>query len=161
MKHQTTVERTSDREVVVQRVFNGPAHIVFAAWTKPELMKRWWTPRSMGMTMLGCEMDVRVGGSYRLEFSHPSFPAPMSFFGTYTEVMPGKRLVWTNDEGDGGQSITTVTFEALDDRTTRVVVHELHPSKEALDAHCASGAQDCTPETHQQLDELLATLAAG
>jgi uncharacterized protein YndB with AHSA1/START domain len=161
LKNQTTVERKSDREVVVTRLFNGPARLVFDAWTKPELMKRWWVPKSAtGMSMLSCEMDVRIGGSYRLVFSHPAFPAPMAVFGTYTEVIAPARLVWTNDEGDSGQSITTVTFEEKDGKTL-VVVHELHPSKEALDAHLASGAMEGAVEMHDQLDELLLTLLAG
>lgn len=154
MKNDTVVERTSERELVTRRTFNGPARIVFDAWTRPELMKRWWTPRSMGMTIVACTMDVRIGGSYRLEILHPSSPEPMAFFGTYTDVVPGKRLVWTNDEGEGGQSITTVTFEEKDGKTL-LVMHEIHPSKEALDEHLSGGAAACALETYDQLDALL------
>src|SRR5262245_805727 len=92
MKNATTVERMSERELVVTRTFNGPARIVFEAWTKPELFKRWWVPKSMGMSLLSCEMDVRVGGRYRLVFGHD--PEPMEFFGRYIEVTPHSRLVW-------------------------------------------------------------------
>ena len=103
MKNRTTVERKSERELVVTRTFNGPARIVFEAWTKPELFKRWWVPKSMGMSLLSCEMDVRVGGRYRLVFGHDG-SKPMAFFGRYIEVTPHSRLVWTNDEGgDGGR----------------------------------------------------------
>lgn len=151
-KNRTNVERTSDRELVVTRTFNGPVHIVYAAWTTPDLMKRWWVPRSIPMSMLSCEMDVRVGGGYRLVFSMEGHE-PMAFFGKYTEVVPDARLVWTNEEGEAGTSVTTVTFEAKGDKTL-VTVHELHPSKESLD----NGAADAAAEVHDQLDELLATL---
>src|SRR4029079_1983642 len=64
MKNRTTVERKSERELVVTRSFHGPARLVFEAWTKPELFKQWWVPKSMGMSLRSCEMDVRVGGKY-------------------------------------------------------------------------------------------------
>lgn len=154
MTNRTTVERTSDREVVVTRTFNAPARLVFEAWTKPDLFKRWWLPKSMGMTLRSIEMDVRAGGHYRLEFE----PDGMAFFGTYTEVTPPSRLAWTNDEGGEGGSVTTVTFEEKAGKTL-VVMHELHPSKAALDA-AGTGAADATVETFAQLDELLVTLGA-
>jgi uncharacterized protein YndB with AHSA1/START domain len=153
MKNQTTVERRSERELVVTRTFNGPAHLVFEAWTKPELFKRWWVPKSCGLTMLSCEMDVRVGGKYRLEFQHPSSEQPMAFFGRYLEVMPQSRLVWTNDEGDDG-AVTTVTFEERGAETL-VMLHELYPSKEALDEAIASGSTSGFAEQFAQLDEFL------
>jgi uncharacterized protein YndB with AHSA1/START domain len=157
MKNRTTVERRSEREVVVTRTFNGPARIVFEAWTKPELIKRWWVPKSMGMSLLSCEMDVRVGGKYRFVFGHDA-SKPMAFFGRYIEVTPYSRLVWTNEESDDG-AVTTVTFEEQDGKTL-LAMHELYPSKEALDA-AGTGAADATVETFAQLDELLVTLSAG
>jgi len=158
MKNRTTVERRSERELVVTRTFNAPARIVFEAWTTPELFKQWWVPKSMGMFLRSCEMDVRVGGKYRLVFGHdPSNPA--EFFGTYLEVTPYSRLVWTNEEGGDTGPITTVTFEEKDGKTL-LVMHELHPSKEALDA-AGTGAADALVETFEQLDELLATLGAS
>ncbi len=157
-KNRTTVERKSDRELVVTRMFNGPARIVFEAWTKPELIKKWWVPKSFGLSLLSCEMDVRVGGTYRLVFGLDGHE-PKAFFGSYLEMIPASRLVWTNDEGDAGQVVTTVTFEEKGGRTL-VVVHELHPSKEALDAARASGVEAGTCEAHDQLDELLVTLSA-
>ena len=156
MKNRTTVERKSERELVVTRTFNGPARIVFDAWTRPELFKRWWVPKSFGLTLLSCDMDVRVGGTYRLVFSHPASPEPMAFFGTYTEVTPHSRLVWTNDEGDGEGAVTTVTFEQRGAETL-VVLHDLYPSKHALDAAISSGSTSGFDETFEQLDELLAT----
>jgi uncharacterized protein YndB with AHSA1/START domain len=156
MKNRTTVERKSERELVVTRTFNGPARIVFEAWTKPELFKRWWVPKSMGMSLLSCEMDVRVGGKYRLVFAHEG--SEFTFFGSYLEVTPHSRLVWTNEESDDGP-VTTVTFEEKGDKTL-LVMCELHPSKEALDA-AGTGAADAMVETFEQLDELLVTLGAS
>ena len=156
MKNRTTVERTSERELVVTRTVKGPARIVFEAWTRPELLKQWWVPKSCGVSLLSCEADVRVGGRYRLVFGHDA-ANPDEFFGRYIEVTPHSRLVWTNDEGGG--SITTVTFEEQGGKTL-VVLHELYPSKEALDA-AGTGAADAMGETFEQLDELLGTLGAS
>ena len=156
-KSSTTVERKSEREMVVTRTFNAPARVVFEAWARPELFKRWWVPKSMGMTLLSCEMDVRVGGTYRLVLSHGG-SEPMAFFGRYLEVTPHSRLVWTNEEAGDDASVTTVTFEEKDGKTL-LVMHELYPSKEALDA-AGTGAADATVETFAQLDELLVTLGA-
>ena len=156
MNNPTTVERKSERELVVTRTFNGPARIVFEAWTKPDLFKRWWVPKSSGMTMLSCEMDVRTGGTYRLVFKHPSFEKPMAFFGRYIEVIPNSRIVWTNDEGGEGGAVTTVTFEEKGG-ATHVVLCDLYPSKEALDEAIASGSTSGFGEQFAQLDELLAS----
>ncbi len=154
---RTTVQRKSDREVVVTRTFDAPARLVFEAWSKPELFKKWWVPRSMGMTLRSCEMDVRTGGKYRLEFGDD--PAnPMAFFGKYLEVVPGKRIVWTNEESGDAGSVTTVTLEERDGKTL-LVVSEMYPTKEALDA-AGTGAQEAMIETFGQLDELLAELNA-
>jgi uncharacterized protein YndB with AHSA1/START domain len=152
-KHRTTVERKSERELVVTRTFDASARIVFEAWTNPELFKQWWVPKSMGMSLVSCEMDVRAGGRYRLVFA----PA-VEFFGKYLEVVPHSRLVCTNAEGGDGGSITTVTFEERDGKTL-LVMHELYPSKEALDA-AGTGAADATHETFEQLDDLLVELLA-
>ena len=155
MKNETTTERKSERELVVTRTFNGPARIVFQAWTQPEIFKRWWVPKSFGLTLLSCEMDVRVGGGYRLVFA--GNPDPMAFFGKYLEVTPPSRLSWSNDESPDG-AITTVTFEESGGKT-RVVVLDLYPSKEALDAAIASQSTGGFPEQFEQLDELLPTIA--
>jgi uncharacterized protein YndB with AHSA1/START domain len=156
-KNRTTVERKSERELVVTRTFNAPARIVFEAWTKPELLKRWWAPRSTGVSLLSCEADVRVGGKYRFEFGREA-SKPMAFFGKYIEVTPDSRLVWTNEESDDG-AITTLTFEEKGGKT-RLVMHELYPSKEALDAAIAGMAGGMS-ETFAQLDELLVALGAS
>jgi uncharacterized protein YndB with AHSA1/START domain len=151
--NNTAVERRSERELVVTRTVNGPARLVFEAWTKAELFRQWWVPRSYGLTLLSCEMDVRVGGGYRLVFPHED--STMEFFGTYLEVTPHSRLVWTNEEDDGGVTVTTVTFDEIGGRTL-VAVHDLYPSKEAADA--AAGSTGAMPETLNQLDEFLVSL---
>ena len=160
MKNLTTIERKSERELVITRTINGPARIVFEAWTKPELLKQWWVPKSLGVSLLSCEADVRVGGKYRFVFGHAASPEPMEFFGKYIEVTPHSRLVWTNDEGADGGAVTTVTIEEKAGKTL-LVMHELYPSKEALDGAMASGEKDCMSETFEQLDELLVTLGAS
>jgi uncharacterized protein YndB with AHSA1/START domain len=159
MKNRTTVERKSERELVVMRTVNGPARIVFEAWTRPELFVRWWVPKSSGVSLLSWEMDIRTGGRYRLEFGHPGSEQPMAFFGRYIEVTPPSRLVWTNEESDDG-AVTAVTFEEKGDQTL-MVLHELYPSKQALDAAIASGSTGGFGETFEQLDDLLATLGGS
>ena len=149
----TRVERTSDRELVVTRTIDGPPPSVFEAWTDADLFRQWWVPKSLGMTLLSCEIDARVGGGYRLTFDNGA-AEPMAFFGRYLEVTPPSRLVWTNEEGNGGHVVTTATFEE-DHGRTRLIVHDLYPSKEALDEAVASGATSWNPETFDQLDELL------
>ncbi len=157
MKNHTTVERKSERELVVTRTFDAPARIVFEAWTKPELLVRWWAPKSIGMTLLSCEADVRVGGTYRFVFGHGA-SEPMAFHGRYLEVTPCSRLVWTNEEGGDGGAVTTVTFEEKGGKTL-LVLHDLYPSKEALDEGIGFG--EGLRETFEQLDELLVTLGAS
>jgi uncharacterized protein YndB with AHSA1/START domain len=153
-KNRTTVERKSEREIVVTRTVNAPARLVFEAWTKAELFRRWWVPKSYGLNLLSCELDVRVGGQYRLVFRHQD--STMEFFGTYLEVTPHSRLVWTNEEGDAGETVTTVIFDENAGKTL-LVVHDLYPSKEALD----SGSAAAMPEAFDQLDELLASLGSS
>ena len=160
VKNRTTVERTSERELVVTRAFNAPARIVFEAWTTPELLKRWWAPKSFGVSFISCEADVRAGGTYRFVFSHPASEQPMAFFGKYIEVTPYSRLVWTNEEGEEGGAVTTVTFEERRGATL-VVMRDLYPSKDALDAAIASGSTSGFTETFGQLDELLVNLGAS
>ncbi len=159
MKNPTTVERRSARELVVTRTFNGPAHIVFEAWTNPQLLKQWWVPPSFGISLISCEADARTGGTYRLVFSHPAAPDPMAFFGRYIEVIPHSRIVWTNEESADGP-ITTVTLEERDGKTL-LVLTELYPSQQALDGALESGSSGTSGagEQFELLDELLVTLA--
>jgi len=158
MKNPTTVERRSDCELVVTRTFHAPAHIVFEAWTKPELLQRWWAPKSFGISFISCEADVRTGGTYRFVFRHAASEQPMAFFGRYIEVTPDSRIVWTNEESADG-AISTVTFEEKGD-TTLLILHELYPSKQALDDAIASGSTGTSAagEQFEELDSLLVTL---
>ncbi len=156
-ENQTTVERTSDREIVVTRVVNGPPELVWEAWTTPELFQRWWVPKSLPMTLVACKIDARIGGGYKLTFDFDG--STMDFYGRYLEVEPPHRLAYTNEEGEGEPTITTVTFEATDDGRTRVVYHDRYPSAEALEE--GAGSTDAMPESFAQLAELLATLAEG
>lgn len=144
-------ERTSDRELVVSRTVHGLARIVFEAWTNAELFKRWWVPKSFPIQLLSCAIDARVGGRYELVFGAEDGTA--TFFGRYLEVTPPTRLSWTNEE-DGGETITTVTFEEADG-VTLVTVHDLYPSKQALDEGIESGSTGAMPEVLAQLDELV------
>ncbi len=150
--NRTASERKSEREMVITRIFDAPPRLVFEAWTTPELFRQWWVPKSSGATLLSCEQDVRVGGRYRLAFAHPEASAPMAFFGRYLDVVPDARLVWTNEESDDG-AVTTVTLEEKDGKTL-LVLHELYPSKEALDV-AIEGMDEAMPETFEQLDEFL------
>jgi len=155
MKNPTTVERTSERELVVTRHFNAPAHIVFKAWSDPALLRQWWTPPSFGITFVSCEADVRTGGSYRFVFSHPAAPEPMAFFGRYVEVVPNARIVWTNEESADGP-VSTLTLEEKDGKT-HLRMCELYPSKQALDDAIATGSSStgAAAEQFELLDQVL------
>lgn len=155
MKTHATVARMSERELVVTRPLNGPARLVFDAFTKPELLKRWWVPRSTGMALVSCETEVRVGGRYRFGYVDAASRPLGEFFGRYLEVTPHSRLVWTNEEGGEGGAVTTVTFEEQGGKTL-FVLHERHPSKEAVDV--ALGHAEGMHEQFEQLEELLVTL---
>ena len=158
-KAGTTVQRTSERELVVTRTVDGPARIVFEAWTKPELFQQWWAPKSFGVSLISFEADIRTGGAYRLLMGHSSSEQPMAFFGRYIEVTPHSRLAWTNDEGGEGGAVTTVTFEEKDG-ATRVGLRELYPTKDALDEAIASGSTCGWDEQFKQLDQLIINLDA-
>ena len=151
----TRVERKSDREFVATRTFDAPAHLVYKAWSDPALFRRWWVPKDAGMSLESCEMDVRTGGKYRLVFRHPAFDEPMAFFGTYQDVVPGQRMVWTNEEGgDHEGSLTTVTFEERDGKTL-VTYSERYQTAEALEEALAGSAEGL-PMQFAQLEALLA-----
>jgi uncharacterized protein YndB with AHSA1/START domain len=156
----TGVNRISDHEVVVTRTFDAPAHLAFEAWTDSTLFARWWVPKSFPIKLVSCEVDARVGGRYKLGFAVEGKPEPMEFFGTYLEVVPASRLVWTNEEGEDGGAVTTVTFEEKDGKTL-LTLTDRYPSKEALDEAMESGSTSCSPETFEQLAELLATQGKG
>jgi uncharacterized protein YndB with AHSA1/START domain len=154
---RTSVERKGDRELVATRTFDAPPSMVFRAWSEAELFRRWWMPKSVtGVSLVGCDMDVRTGGKYRLEFSAGG-PETMAFYGKYLEVVPNERIVWTNDEGEEG-AITTVTFEEQGGKTL-LTFHEAYPSAEALE-EAMQGSAAGLPEQLDQLDELLSSSGA-
>ena len=156
-RNPTSVERKGDRELVVTRTFDAPPGIVYRAWSQAELFQRWWVPKSLsGASLVSCDMDVRTGGKYRLEFSFGG-PDTMAFYGKYLEVVPNERIVWTNDEGEEG-AITTVTFEDQGGKTL-VNFHEIYPSREALE-EALQGSAAGLPEQLDQLDELLSSTGA-
>lgn len=157
LKKHTAIEAKSDRELTITRTLNAPARLVFQAWTTPELLKRWWAPKSIGAMLVGCDVDARTGGSYRFEFAHPSSEQTFAFFGKYLEVIPDARIVWTNEEGEDG-AVSTLTFEEKDGQT-RLVLHEIYPTKEARDEALQGGAQGM-PEQYAQLDDLLVEMGA-
>ena len=152
--NRASVERVSDHELVVTRRFGVPVDRVFAAWTTAALFMQWWAPKSMGMTLRACEMDVRTGGGYRLDFG-PDETNPMVFFGTYTDVIPNVRLVWSNDEDTAG-AVTTVSFTA-DGDTTLLTYSERYPTRAGLD-EAFEGSACAMPEQFEQLDGLLAAM---
>ncbi len=157
VKHQTRAERKSDRELVVTRTFNGPARLVFQAWTSPDLLKRWWAPKSIGSTLVSCEVDARTGGSYRFEFGHPSSDQTFAFFGKYLEVVQDARIVWTNEESDDG-AVSTLTLVEKDGKTF-LTLSEVYPTTAARD-EAMEGAAQGLPEQFEQLDDLLVQLGA-
>jgi uncharacterized protein YndB with AHSA1/START domain len=153
---RTLVERRGDRELVVIRTFNAPPATVFKAWSQPDLFQRWWMPKSVtGVSLVYCEMDVRTGGKYRLEFGTGGSET-MAFFGKYLEVVPNQRIVWTNDEGEEG-AVTTVTFEDQCGKTL-LTFQEVYPSKDALE-EALQGSAVGLPEQMQQLEDLLLSMA--
>jgi uncharacterized protein YndB with AHSA1/START domain len=157
--NETIVEQPSDRELVVRRTFNGPAHIVFEAWTRPELLKRWWAPKSFGVSLFECEQDLRVGGTYRYAFGRDP-KNPEVFSGRYVEVKPPSRLVFSQlyeRMREAGEVVVTATFEE-DQGRTLLTLHQLFPSKEALEGALASGMERGMRITLDQLEELIAAL---
>jgi uncharacterized protein YndB with AHSA1/START domain len=157
-KNRTTVEPRSEREVLVTRAFDAPARLVFQAWTTPALFEQWWVPKSTPLPVLSHEADIRTGGSYRLVFGLEDGKS-MAFFGTYVEVTPHSRIVWTNDESGEDGAVTTVTLEEKGGKTS-LVLQDLYRSKEARDAALASQAYGGMGETFRQLDEALVSLGA-
>ncbi len=157
MTYKTTAERKGEREMVVTRLFDGPARLVFKAWTTPELLKQWWAPKSTGATLVGCEIDLRTGGSYRYTFAHPSREEPLAFFGKYLEVIPDAKIVWTNEESEDG-AVSTLTLEEKDGRTL-LTISEIYPTKEGVD-EALQGVAEGMPEQFDQLDAMLVELGA-
>ena len=156
MQNRTAIERKGDRELVVTRTFDAPPSMVFRAWSEADLFRRWWVPKGAPMTLVACDMDVRTGGKYRLEFGVGD--ETMAFYGKYLDVVPNSRIVWTNDEGEEDGAVTTVTFEDRDGKTL-LTFHEIYPTREALD-EAMNGSAAGLPQQLDQLEELLSTVGA-
>jgi len=162
VESRTKMERTSDRELRIERSFEAPARIVFDAWTRAELVSRWWAPSALGVEIRSCEADVRVGGRYRYVLQARAATV-LAFSGEYREVVPHSRLVYTSSfeptaSGAVGEpAVVTVSFDEQDGRT-RLVARELYPSKQVLDDVLASGMETGMRATMDQLDELVKTL---
>jgi uncharacterized protein YndB with AHSA1/START domain len=154
-RNRTALERKSERELVVTRVFDAPPRLVFKAWAEADLFRRWWVPKNAGIELLACEMDVCTGGAYRLQFAAGD-NGTMTFHGKYLEVVPGERIVWTNEEEEGG-AVTTVTFTDHGGQTL-LTFHELYPTAAALE-EALSGAAAGLPTQLDQLEDLLPQLA--
>jgi uncharacterized protein YndB with AHSA1/START domain len=150
----TAVTTPSDREIVSERVFDAPRERVFAAYTDPQLIPRWWGPR--GTTTIVDQMDVRPGGAWRF-VSRDSNGSETGFRGTYREVTPPERIVQTFEwEGMPGHVLVeTATFEDLGGRT-KVTATSLFHTPEERDGMLASGMESGLTESHHRLAELLA-----
>jgi uncharacterized protein YndB with AHSA1/START domain len=158
LRNETIVERTNDRELTVIRLFDAPARIVFDAWTKPDLLKRWWAPKSFGVSLFECEQGLRVGGAYRFAFGRDP-KNPEVFSGRYLEVDPPSRLVLTQvyeRMAHAGEAVVTAIFDESQGGT-RLTLHQLFPSKEALEGALASGMERGMRVTLDQLDALVAS----
>ena len=159
MNHQNeraTIETVSDREILIRREFRATAKSLYAAWTDPNLVAQWWAPKAFGVTMVLCEADVRVGGQYRYVI-RTSEGGEIGFHGTYRELTPHARLVYTQvfePMADAGEVIVTITLEQMADKTL-LISRELYPSKDALHAAVSSGMEAGMNSTFAQLDELL------
>jgi uncharacterized protein YndB with AHSA1/START domain len=154
--NDTVMRLEGDREIVISRTFNAPARLVFDAVTKPELLKRWWAPKSLGVALVQCDADVRPGGTYRYVMQKGNGPL-MAFSGTYREESPPARLVY--DEifepmAALGSAHVSVTFEEHDGKT-RYVMRSVYASKQARDGVVASGMEKGMRESMDQLEALV------
>lgn len=160
LMNRTTLERESDREIVIRRSFDAPAGIVFGALTNPDLVRRWWAPRSLGVSVVSVEIDVRVGGKYRHVLRHDG-GGDVGFSGEYLDIVPPRRLVYTQiyePMAEAGEVVVTVSLDERDGRT-HLVLHERWPSKGALDGALATNMERGFSETMDQLEQLVTSRA--
>lgn len=160
MRNTGTLQVTtpSDREIVLARVFNAPRHLVFEAFTRPELLKRWFGPH--GWSLPVCEVNYRVGGSFRFIMRGPD-GNEMGMRGTYKEIAPPDRSVHMEsfDDFPGSESQVTTVFTEKDGKTTMIAT-VLYPSKEVRDAVIQSGMEHGAAETYDRLAEMLESIPA-
>ena len=155
MKNTGTLQVTtpSDREIVLTRVFDAPRHMVFDAFSKPELLKRWFGPR--GWSLVVCEVDLRVGGGFRFVLRGPD-GKEMGMRGVYREIVPPERSVHMEsfDDYPGESQVTAVFVE--DKGKTTLTATILYPSREVRDIVIKSGMEHGAAESYDKLAELLA-----
>jgi uncharacterized protein YndB with AHSA1/START domain len=155
MKNTGTLQVTtpSDREIVLTRVFDAPRHLVFDAFTKPELLMRWFGPR--GWSLVVCDVDLRVGGGFRFVMRGPD-GRDMGMRGVYREIVPPERSVHMEsfDDYPGESQVTTVLVE--EDGKTTLTATVLYPSQEVRDIVIKSGMEHGAAETYDKLAEMLA-----
>jgi uncharacterized protein YndB with AHSA1/START domain len=160
MRNTGTLKVTTptDREIVMTRVFDAPRHLVFDAFSKPELLKRWFGPR--GWSLVVCEVDLKVGGGFRFVLRGPD-GKEMGMRGVYREIVPPERSVHMEsfDDYPGESQVTSVFVEQRGQTTLTVTV--LYPSREVRDAVIKSGMEHGAAESYDRLAELLASPVAG
>jgi uncharacterized protein YndB with AHSA1/START domain len=153
------LELVGDREIVMTRSFAAPARLVFEAYTKADLVAKWWAPKKCGVEMVSCEAEVRVGGKWRYTLRNPDTEV-VAFYGEYREVTAPERVVYTEQFSkfpDGPPVIVTVTFVERDGRT-EMTSTQLYPSKEVREMVVATGMEFGANETLNQLEEVLRSL---
>jgi uncharacterized protein YndB with AHSA1/START domain len=158
-ERKMTLELAGDREIVMKRSFAAPARFVFDAWTKADLVAKWWAPEKCGVAMVACEADVRPGGKWKYTLRNPDAEV-VSFYGEYREVTAPSRLVYTETFSkypDSPPVIVTVTFEERDGRT-EMTSTQLYPSKEVREMVVATGMEFGANETMNQLEVLLRSM---
>jgi len=156
MKNTGTLKVTTptDREIVMTRVFDAPRRLVFDAFSKPELLKRWFGPR--GWSLVVCEVDLRVGGGFRFVLRGPD-GKEMGMRGVYREIAPPERSVHMESFDDfPGESQVTAVFVEEGGKTT-LTATVLYPSREVRDAVLKSGMEHGAAESYDKLNELLAS----
>jgi len=152
------VSTPSDREIALTRAFDAPRRVVFDAFTKPELIKRWLLGPD-GWTMPVCEVDLRAGGRYRYVWHKASTGHEMGVSGTFREVAPPERIVHTEKFDEAwyeGEAVITTTFEEKAGKTT-VIMTMLHQSREIRDAILKTGMERGVARSYDRLEEILAT----
>lgn len=163
MKNTGKLEVTTptDREIAMTRVFDAPRALVFDAFTKPELVRRWLLGPS-GWTMPVCEIDLRVGGRYRYVWRKAGVP-DMGMGGVFREIVPAERIVATESFDEAwyeGEAVDTTVFQEKGGRTT-VTMTMLLGSKEIRDKILKSGMEKGVAESYDRLEEILASQTAG
>jgi uncharacterized protein YndB with AHSA1/START domain len=151
---------TADRELVITRSYDAPAHLLFRAWSQPEHIMRWFGPE--GWPVTHCEMDFRVGGTYRFAMTGPDGEQGTPFGGTYLEIVPNEKIVYDDAfESPGAERmVMTVTFEESGGQTT-LTVHTLFPSVAMKDKHLEMGMEEGLGMSLDQLGDLVTDMQAG